>query len=479
MNLKYTELSQTQSKFSDDMDNRQKEKELLQKKFLEINKKSKQETILKQDAKENNVVTDEEINNYRKKISKLQADLDKAKLKISEKNKQFKNINEDNKVNKKIIFDLKNNIDNLQEIKRISENKYNELLDKYNNLNNQLIKLKDNNIYENKITALRFTIDKLENQNIKYQKSIENLTNRLKNMQTKLLNKMSFNYSQDVEDKKKKIENLNKQVKSLIVKNKKLQTIIISMEDNDINLINATKERLVKVSKSIVKKIQYYLLLDWYKDWKNEKLNKEFIIKSSTTEIDLKEEYKIEYGYVTLNEFGEYYFNSVNNDKYPIIYSKKEINVDIPCKVGISNNQAYIFNQYKENDIYKSQNIDRTEENIKLKKDFKIGDELYKSDIFKGYSILIIGSRSKKQYVDLLSKQGATVMWYNPFEENLKRLDEKYKYADIVLVCTRHISHSIYNHIDISNKKVQQIKRDDNEVILARARFALITLGLI
>ncbi|PGK51322.1 hypothetical protein CN918_26390 [Priestia megaterium] len=92
--------------------------------------------------------------------------------------------------------------------------------------------------------------------------------------------------------------------------------------------------------------------------------------------------------------------------------------------------------------------------------------------------ILIIGSRNLSIYQQRLIQHGLEVDTHNPFEESYPRLDGKYQRADIVIVCTSHISHSVYNHVDKNHPKVELIERDNEEWITARVRFTMMKLNL-
>ena len=57
-------------------------------------------------------------------------------------------------------------------------------------------------------------------------------------------------------------------------------------------------------------------------------------------------------------------------------------------------------------------------------------------------------------------------------------MDGKYQKADLGIVCTSHISHSVYDHIEKKNPKVELIERDNEEWITARVNFNMMKLKL-
>lgn len=91
-------------------------------------------------------------------------------------------------------------------------------------------------------------------------------------------------------------------------------------------------------------------------------------------------------------------------------------------------------------------------------------------------TVLIVGSRNQSTYVNRLQNHGLQVLWHNPFEESYERLSAKYKKADLTIVCTSHISHSALEHIQKGQPHVELIERDNEELIAARVRYALLQL---
>ena len=92
---------------------------------------------------------------------------------------------------------------------------------------------------------------------------------------------------------------------------------------------------------------------------------------------------------------------------------------------------------------------------------------------FGTYHILIVGSRNQTNYTERLKKHGLIVQWHNPFEEGYKRLNGKYQKADAVIVCTRHIPHSVLDHIDKKSEKVELLERDNEEILASRVPYLL------
>jgi len=84
--------------------------------------------------------------------------------------------------------------------------------------------------------------------------------------------------------------------------------------------------------------------------------------------------------------------------------------------------------------------------------------------------------------VDRLRKHGLEVLWFNPFEENVSKLESMIGHSDIVIICRRHTKHYVNELIKVSFKnddKFQFIEKDNEDSIVGRVRFAGIKLGLI
>lgn len=93
---------------------------------------------------------------------------------------------------------------------------------------------------------------------------------------------------------------------------------------------------------------------------------------------------------------------------------------------------------------------------------------------FGSFAVLIIGSQNKNKYVERLLKHGLTVIWHDPFEESYNRLNDKYRKADVIVVCTSHTPHAVMDHVDINDSRVELVKRDSEEALAARVRYALL-----
>ncbi|WP_430789870.1 hypothetical protein VBD025_04985 [Virgibacillus flavescens] len=92
---------------------------------------------------------------------------------------------------------------------------------------------------------------------------------------------------------------------------------------------------------------------------------------------------------------------------------------------------------------------------------------------FGNFKVLIIGSRFLSGYKERLLKHGCEIEVHNPYEESYELLSGKVNRAEIILVCERHIPHSVWDHVDKTQPYVSVLKKDSKELISA---FTYLTL---
>jgi|HigsolmetaGSP12D_1036236.scaffolds.fasta_scaffold00379_15 hypothetical protein len=98
---------------------------------------------------------------------------------------------------------------------------------------------------------------------------------------------------------------------------------------------------------------------------------------------------------------------------------------------------------------------------------------------FGGLKVLVVGSRNLNEYRHALERAGAVVETINPYEENLELLSGAFSRAHIVLVCVQHVPHTTYGYVNTKSPNVEKIHNDRTNVLIARARYIAIRLGLI
>jgi hypothetical protein len=98
---------------------------------------------------------------------------------------------------------------------------------------------------------------------------------------------------------------------------------------------------------------------------------------------------------------------------------------------------------------------------------------------FGSYKVLVVGSRFLPDYKHRLELHGCIVSLHNPYEESYELLDGKVSRADVILVCERHVPHSIWGHVDRSEEQVCVLKNDSKDLISTYAYVVLERCGLL
>ncbi|WP_164667436.1 hypothetical protein [Virgibacillus doumboii] len=94
-------------------------------------------------------------------------------------------------------------------------------------------------------------------------------------------------------------------------------------------------------------------------------------------------------------------------------------------------------------------------------------------NFFGKFNILVLGSRFMNDYKYRLEKHGFIVELHNPYEESYELLKGKINRAEIILVCERHVPHSIWDYIDKTQPYVSVLKQDSKDLISTHAYLTL------
>jgi hypothetical protein len=98
---------------------------------------------------------------------------------------------------------------------------------------------------------------------------------------------------------------------------------------------------------------------------------------------------------------------------------------------------------------------------------------------FGNYHVLVIGSRFLNDYKHRLEMHGCTAVVHNPYEESYELIEGKLSRADVILVCERHVPHSIWGHVDRSEQNVGVLKNDSKDLIATYTYMVLERCGLL
>ena len=131
---------------------------------------------------------------------------------------------------------------------------------------------------------------------------------------------------------------------------------------------------------------------------------------------------------------------------------------------------SFEYDMYEENSLFI---------NKYKRKNNNIDEYVY----FGNFTVLIVGSQYKNQYIGRLKKHGLNVLWFDSFDlDDVNKLEIMIKHSDIVIICRRHTRHYVNKLVNMSfkdNDKFQFIEKDNEDSIVGRVRFAGIKLGLI
>ena len=438
-----------------------KKKKLLEK-FINV---TKIEDVKDSEELINDKIIDKTNDNkeYLKNLKSKDKQIDNLQKELVLKNKELKE-------NKSTISLLKKEIYDLKQMNILDENtKILSLKNKILEQENILVKIQedvlnrlpykdsyDNLVEDNKNYRSTFAIMKLEHQElrVKYEK-----------LKTALTHINTSTVAEDLKKHKEIINNMSIELKHFkyLSENYKESLTILDLIDELIARFNDKNY------------MEYEKIYNLYKLYFNKmKFGVDYNCKSEEQKIE--ENVNIEFGWLRIIN-NRWFFVGTNYKTYPIIntvpYMKKGIPAKAIVEFGLANlikafqNYSFDYDMYEENSLfinkYKSKNTDE-----------------YVN--FGNFTVLIVGSQYKNRYMDRLRKHGLDVLWFNPFEENVSKLESMIGRSDIVIICRRHTKHYVNELIKASfsnDDKFQFIEKDNEDSIVGRVRFAGIKLGLI
>ena len=451
-----------------------KKKQLLEK-FINVTKvenvkdsKELQEFIIHE--KLVNVINDDKhidkTNNDKKYLKDLKSkdkQIDSLQKELALKNKELKDNKSTISLLKKEIYDLKqkNILDENAEIlllrNKVSEQEnilvkiQEEVLDKLPHKDKYKKLLEDNKSYRS-----TFYIMKCEHQElrVKYEK-----------LKTALTHINTSSVAKDLQKHKEIINNMSIELQHFkyLSENYKESLTVKDLIDELVERFNDNNY------------MEYEKIYNLYKLYFNKmKFGVGYNYKSEEQKVE--ENVNIEFGWLRVID-DRWFFVGTNYKTYPIINTVPYMKNGIPAKAivefGLANlikafqNYSFDYDMYEENSLfinkYKRKN---TNEYVN----------------FGNFTVLIVGSLYKNRYMDRLRKHGLDVLWFNPFEENVSKLESMIGRSDIVIICRRHTKHYVNELINMSFKddnKFQFIEKDNEDSIVGRVRFAGIKLGLI
>lgn len=443
----------------------------LQEKFLQINKQnSNKNKSIKTNTKSKELTTKadkqvlQELNKYKKEHSKMLTRNKQLEKKIDTMQKFNNDLKEENRQTKKDIFDLKRNMKLILDENNLLKQDKNQLIEKYNLLVEQYKALKQEQENNLVVKKLKKVILKLRKINCQYLSLNNNLQRIAENNKQQITLLKSYNHDKEMNQLKTQNLKLSEQLRDLRLKytpqkNINKQSNNVAIRIRDVKILSKIHLKTFKQN-NIISKIK----------------NKQ------------KQDNAI-FGYVIYNEKQKYYLHAMDGKQYKIITLLDESSIDMPVKARIENEQAQIIKIYfpeideghiSQNMFVGSYTIQNAQNREKISKLDIIDKEKIKAEL-QEITVLIIGSKHKDKYKNMLLQYGMNVLWHDSFEENENRILDKVNKADIVIICTSHIKHAVMNILneEKNNPKIQLIEKDTSDAILARIRFGLITMGRI
>jgi len=449
-----------------------KKKQLL-KKFIDVTKvedvKSSEE--LKDIVSNNNDKSNnkDNVNNnkeYLKKLRQKDKQIENLQNDIALKNKQLKDNKSTISLLKKEIYDLKqkNILDESAEILLLR----NKVIEQ----ENILVKIQedvlnrlpykdsyDNLVEDNKSYRSTFHIMKLEHQElrIKYEK-----------LKTALTHINTSTVAEDLKKHKEIIMNMSIELQHF--------KYLFENYKESLTILDLIEELIVRFNDTNY--MEYEKIYNLYKLYFN-KMNFGLGYNCKTEEQKIEENVNIEFGWLRIID-NKWFFVGTNYKTYPIINTVPYMDNGIPAKAIVEfglaklvkafKNYSFDYDMYEENSLFLN----------KYKRKNNNADEYVN---FGNFTVLIVGSQYKNQYMDRLRKHGLNVLWFDSFDvDDVNKLEVMIKHSDIVIICRRHTRHYVNKLANKSFKdddKFQFIEKNNEDSIVGRVRFAGIKLGLI
>ncbi|NMM63081.1 DUF2325 domain-containing protein [Clostridium sp. P21] len=418
---------------------------------------------------------------YCKKYANVEKNLKEAKIKIADLKRKNYMLSVDNRNKDMKIKELENSIV----------------------LNNDQIELVNGKVLEanrklEEFKSMEKSFSILSSNNLKLRQENQKLLKNRKELLSRIANSKVF-----YEDEIRKSEKLNNQLKGVSLEllsfKKKCseleQAVKFSEEAAKFHAGNFIYDLRKNISINNLK--EYSDLPDLYSEYVNLEEKLKSLADSenielwkeleSLTENEEENTAEIVYGFVVMDN-DKYCFKTTCGKLYPVEGAVEIMYNLCPGKASIENDMAaileiYYTDQDKQNSEIgtakkeiKSLNVEKQEERKKKEKEML---EVIRRINLSGLKILIVGSRNKMLYREMLRNFGCKVYWHDPFEESSERLKTKFEKCDVVILCARHISHDVHFDINSKEAKVGVLNRDNRETLFGLVRYMAIKMGLI
>lgn len=452
----------------------QKQKELLNQKFLsQLQRKS---LPVKDTEQEKEKVDKQQIKKVKKQLKAMQKKLDEQKSLLNKYKKESRTEKSNNEVIKRQNWELQ------QEIAQITTN-YKALLNEKNIklMEESQLKIAAEKEVENLIAQQKRS-RKTGNKQINLANQVKELTSLNKTLEQRLKNYDQL-MQQEHGDYKQKIYKLQSELdqSKLIEKN---------MQNNPLYLIKSLKKQMTSEHlPDLISLLEQFISRNNIKYFYREQQNifYTFMRRVSLLSYHLKkqvlEPYKLRnprYGWKNeklgyLTQEGEQWFfvDLTQGDEiktYPVTESRvPAILVECPAKAIIQAGNAIITTCL----TWEKLEINKGNIRGEKYKGEKKQSTVKKYNQFGNFKCLVVGSRYLIDYKNRLELHGCIVEVHNPYEEGFELLKGKINRAEIILVCERHVPHSVWDYIDKRQSFVSVLKTDSKDLI---STFTYLTL---
>lgn len=190
------------------------------------------------------------------------------------------------------------------------------------------------------------------------------------------------------------------------------------------------------------------------------------------------------FGYI-LQQEDRFSFYELNGTSYSIDWESADsgmhgfLKADLPARaVLLDSGQVRIVKQYRHHYAPPRPYGQAPASSGKLRRS---GDEAPRSDagsmpsihLPAGSKVLVLGSRKRNDYMAALREHGADADWFDGYEESLTVLKQKWRSANAVLICTRHVPHAVHDIVDRRDPRVQWLDQDNARLVVVHASHIL------
>lgn len=196
-------------------------------------------------------------------------------------------------------------------------------------------------------------------------------------------------------------------------------------------------------------------------------------LRLASSKLQEKQEYPTRFGYLEEKESG-WIFVDTDNHNYTVIrqpnYPLKK-GMTISASVNEEEKTASISWVYRNQQTFEE---DRKKEKQVKEKKKESANIIHPWELTKPVSVLLVTSKAGGQYRDRLRKHGVGAIWMDPYEKNIKHIEETASSYDIVLLFEDAMPHSARTLIDVYGEgKIQTIYQHNEELVVARIRYVL------